>query len=215
MRGHQLHLHPGATSEHLRARGRSTAHLQTGSCEGSASGFYVAAMALIVLGIASRSMVRTLALDPTGRLEDFEILGHSPEGIDDSRMSVLWATAGNLVRVKECQTAKRSQLIRTLVNELEHGAVCAVSTSPDSFQYHEWILAIGVEYRCDGGLKRPTALLTLDPRLPCDRIAAWNGRLELNRPPDARQLFLNCADGSLRSVFVRSAFVVSTRGRYV
>ena len=74
-----------------------------------------------------------------------------------------------------------------------------------------WILVVGVEFSVDDGRKSPTALLTLCSNERSVEVAAWNGRLELQSPPDRRWLHYRAVDGSIRKFALGNVVAMKRR----
>ena len=204
-----IHLHAGATHpENWRTRGRSTAHLRKGDISGSVSGYISACMALIVLGVTSRSHIRSAYAVPDGKLEEFFAEGlESSFGLDGKRMAKLLATISRFVRTLRLR-GKRDWLIQAALSRMDEGEVCLVALGDSGFHYCEWRLAVGAEWRIDTTGHHATALLMLDPSAPIGRIAAWNGRLETVGMPDDKCMYYTAEDGAVRTVTLKYVFAL-------
>ncbi|OYQ41217.1 hypothetical protein CHU94_08955 [Rhodoferax sp. TH121] len=204
-----MRLHPGSTNpENWRMKGRSRAYLAKGSISGSVSGYLCACMALIVLGVTSRSHIRSAYAVPEGRLQDFFLAGlESSFGLDDKGMAELLTTVRRFVRALRFR-GKRDWLLQGAISRLSEGEVSLLCIGDNSFRYSEWKLAIGVEWRTDTTGTKPTALLVLDPTAPIGRMVAWNGRLELTGKPDSKYLYYTTWDGDIQTVTLKCVFAL-------
>jgi hypothetical protein len=208
-----IQLHPGSSHpENWRMKGRSTCYLSKGDIFGSVSGYVVACMALIVLGVTSRSHIRSAYAVPEGRLQPFFAAGlESSFGLDDKGMAELLTTVRRFVRSLRFR-GKRGWLLQGAVARINEGEVALLCLGDESFRYAEWKLAIGVEWRTDTTGTKPTALLVLDPAAPIGRMVSWNGRLELaGKPDDGKKLFYTTWEGAIQTVTLKSVFCLKKR----
>ena len=206
-----IQLHPGSThADRWRMRG-SAAYLRKGDISGSVSGYISACMALIVLGVTSRSHIRSAYAVPDGKLEEFFAVGlESSFGLDGKGMAKLLSTVSRFVRTLRLR-GKRNWLVQAVLSRLDDGEVCLVALGDSGFHYCEWRLAVGVEWRIDTTGHRAMALLVLDPTAPIGRIAAWNGRLEVFGMPDDTCMYYTTNDGEVRTVTLKYVFALRKR----
>ena len=204
-----IQLHPGSTHPgNWRTRGRSAVHLRKGDISGSVSGYISACMALIVLGVTSRSHIRSAYAVPDGKLKEFFAEGlESSFGLNEKGMAKLLSKASRFVRTLRLR-GKRDWLIQAALSRMNDGEVCLVALGDSGFHYCEWRLAIGVEWRIDTTGHRAMALLMLDPAAPIGRIAAWNGRLEVGGMPDDTCMYYTAEDGAVRTVTLKYVFAL-------
>lgn len=207
-----IHLHSGATHpRNWRTKGRSVAHLRKGDVSGSISGYLSACMALVVLGVTSRSHIRSAYAVPDGKLQEFFAAGlESSFGLDAKGMAHLLGTVGRFVRSLRLR-GRRDWLIHATLARLSEGEVCVIALGDSGFQYCEWRTVVGVEWRSDTTGHHPMALLVLDSTAPIGRIAAFNGRLELADKPDARCMYYTTNDGDVRTVTLKYVFSLKKR----
>jgi hypothetical protein len=204
-----MQLHPGSSHpENWRMKGRSSAYLSKGSVSGSISGYLCACMALIVLGVTSRSHIRSAYAVPDGKLEDFFAAGlDSSFGLDDKGMAELLVTVRRFVRSLRFH-GKRDWLLMGALSRIGEGEVALICLGDRSFRYQEWKLAIGVEWRTDTTGTKPSALLVLDPTESVGKMVAWNGRLELIGKPDSQHLHYTTWEGEIQTVTLKCVFAL-------
>lgn len=209
----EMRLHPGViTGKTARQRGRS-AQLGQGDVEG-ACGACTVLMALIVLGIASRSKLRSI-----GELEaDDPLAGMWAQaqktyftGADEDEMRDLFKTLDRLVRYKETCGSKRRVLAFTL-DRLEAGDVVVLGFSNKFGHGGHWVLAVGTESMVVGTKRTTTGVFCLDPSTQAPTVAPYNTKLDLMSPRrGARCLHYRLPSGGLSTVTCDVAFALSVR----
>lgn len=211
MRSIVIELHPGAMrQDNWRTRGRSSAHYWRGDLAVSA-GYHEMCQAIVLLGIASRAQVSLLRRFPEGHLEDFYYLSVLADGdMDLPQVVSILGALGHLIEVDQF-TGTRRQMLDQVIQRQAAGGICLLDLADPINGCRLWILVVGVEFSVDDGRKSPTALLTLCSSERSVEVAAWNGRLELQSPPDRRWLHYRAVDGSIRKVALGNVVAMKRR----
>jgi hypothetical protein len=210
----QTRLHSGVIpddSASWRQRGRS-AHLRQGSMDG-ACGPLAVFMSLVVLGVASRALVRSLRVLTNDRLDDTWIksLDTFFLGTDDSEMVDLLKTLDRSIRHRAVTGSMRQVLDFTLLRLAKNEVVILGFTDAGSHGGH-WVLAIGIEQVVAGAKRTPTGILCLDSAEPAPLLAPFNSRLDLDSPGrGARYLHYRLPEGGIRSVTCKTAIALSVQ----
>lgn len=206
-----IELHAGAMrQENWRTRGRSGAHYWRGDLA-VAAGYHEMCQAIVLLGIASRAQVSLLRRFPEGDLEDFYYLSVlADDYMDLQQVVAILGTLSHLIEVHQLSGTRRQMLDQVLERQAD-GEVCLLDLADPVHDCRLWILVVGVEFSVDDGRKSPTALMTLCSNDHGVNVAAWNGRLELQSPPDRRWLHYRGADGSIRKVALGNVVAMKRR----
>lgn len=210
----ELRLHEGLMNPDASTRRviRRSPHLRQGSLDG-ACGAYCVAMALIVLRVATRARIRCL---PTAT-PDLELFGDFWTkalegyfaGTDREEMLALLSTLSGFIRYR-IDLGSTERLLRRVAQKLSRNRVAIVGL--DGTGDGHWALAVGVEMLVTKRSKTVTGILCLDPSEPTPPLAQWNARIELNSPAtEAGKLGYRMADGRLRSVKCREAYILDAR----
>lgn len=190
---------------------RRSPHLRQGSLDG-ACGAYCVAMATIVLGVASRARIKCLPT-ATPELELFgdfwtKALEGYFAGTDKQEMLALLSTLNGFIKYR-IDLGSTERLLRRVAQRLTRNRVAIVGV--DGPGSGHWVLAVGVETLVSKGSKTVTGILCLDPSEPTPPLAQWNARIELNSATEAGKLGYRMADGRLRSVKCKEAYILGAR----
>lgn len=210
----QLRLHPGLMSGNASTSKlvRRSPHLRQGSLDG-ACGAYCAAMATVVLGVASRSRIKCLPtappeLDLFGEFWEKALEGYFA-GTDKQEMLALLSTLRPFINYR-IDLGAPERLLRRVAKKLTRNRVAIVGV--DGTGSGHWTLAVGVEMLVSGKSKTITGILCLDPSEPTPTLAQWNARIELASPARGDgKLSYRVADGNLRAVKCKEAYILSAR----
>ena len=169
-------------------------------------------MATIVLGVASRARIKCLPT-ATPELELFgdfwrKALEGYFAGTDKQEMLALLSTLNGFIKYR-IDLGSTERLLRRVAQRLTRNRVAIVGV--DGTGSGHWVLAVGVEMLVSKGSKTVTGILCLDPSEPTPPLAQWNARIELSSATEAGKLGYRMADGRLRSVKCKEAYILGAR----
>ena len=209
-----LRLHPGLMNSSASTGRliRRSPHLRQGSLDG-ACGAYCAAMATIILGVATPARIKCLptatpALDLFGEFWEKALEGYFA-GTDKQEMLFLLSTLRPFINYR-IDLGSPERLLRRVAKKLTRNRVAIVGV--DGATNGHWALAVGVEMMVTKRGKTVTGILCLDPSEPTPPLAQWNARIELDSPIGGDgKLGYRMADGKLRAVKCKEAYILSAR----
>lgn len=211
----QTRMHPGVVEKGspIYRRNRS-AHLRQGELT-SACGTWTILMAMVTLGVATKSYVRRLHMTDEGDLLA-PLWSKAQEtffsGANHDDMLMLLDTVARYVHRQSVTGSMRQVLAFTLARLGENDVVILGFGDDGVPDPYHWALAVGSEWKLAGVKKAATGVLCLDASEAAPMLAPYNARLELTSPKrGARQLHYRGADGRPLLMTCTSAIALSRR----
>jgi len=179
----QLHFHPGLVRHRAKSwrHQQHMLHLGQGSID-AASGILCIFMALMAMGMVSKSQLQVLGFGTDYRLGttwrrglESYFIGASETDVLDLLTTLPGIEVQSLIGpTSRCVEMAQSRLA---LNELALLGLAVEVARPI-----RWVLAVGTELGGGGSENTATSLLCLDPAESSPRVAPFNTRLCLNSP---------------------------------